>query len=71
MWIFKLNLLNKEYHDIFQKSKEWVVGVSMTATMSDGNFVFEGLVENISRTGFKMTDIPATFDPESSESGWF
>ena len=48
-------------------SREKRVGVSMTATMSDGNFVFEGLVENISRTGFKMTDIPAKFDPESSQ----
>ena len=48
-------------------TRETRVGVSMTATMSDGNFVFEGQVENISRTGFKMTDIPAKFDPESSE----
>lgn len=47
--------------------REKRVGVTMTATMSDGNFVFEGSVENISRTGFKMTDIPSKFNPESSE----
>ena len=47
--------------------RETRVGVTMNATMSDGNFVFEGRVENISRTGFKMTDIPAKFDPESPE----
>ncbi len=43
------------------------VDVAMTASISDGNFVFEGNVENISRTGFKMTDIPAKFDPEAPE----
>ncbi len=48
-------------------NRETRVGVTMTATMSDGNFIFEGSVENISRTGFKMTDIPAKFDPESSD----
>ncbi|MBU0680145.1 MAG: hypothetical protein KKD73_01865 [Proteobacteria bacterium] len=47
-------------------NRERRVGVTMTATMSDGNFVFEGSVENISRTGFKMTDIPSKFNPESS-----
>lgn len=48
-------------------TREKRVGVAMTATMSDGFFVFEGSVENVSRTGFKMTDIPAKFDAESSE----
>ncbi|MEN8258955.1 MAG: PilZ domain-containing protein [Thermodesulfobacteriota bacterium] len=48
-------------------SRETRVGVTMTASMSDGDFVFEGIVENISRTGFKMTDIPRKFDPESCE----
>lgn len=47
--------------------REKRVGVTMTATLSDGTFVFEGRVENVSRTGFKMTDIPAKFDPESPE----
>ncbi len=47
--------------------REKRVGVAMTATMSDGNFVFEGRVENISRTGFKMTDIPAKFNSKSPE----
>ncbi len=43
------------------------VDVVMTATLSDGNFVFEGSVENVSRTGFKMTDIPSKFNTESVE----
>lgn len=43
------------------------VGVTMTATMSDGNFVFEGSVENISRTGFKVTEIPGKFNTDSTE----
>lgn len=47
--------------------REKRVEVVMAATISDGNFVFEGNVANISRTGFKMTDIPAKFDPESPE----
>jgi hypothetical protein len=48
-------------------NREKRVGVTMAATMSDGKFVFEGMVENISRTGFKMTDIPAKFNTESEE----
>jgi hypothetical protein len=47
--------------------REKRVGVTMTATLSDGTFVFEGSVENVSRTGFKMTDIPAKFDAESPQ----
>ena len=43
------------------------VAVAMTATISDGKFAFEGSVEDVSRTGFKMTDIPAKFDPESPD----
>jgi hypothetical protein len=43
------------------------MGVTMNAVMSDGNFVFEGRVENISRIGFTMTDIPSKFNAKSSE----
>ncbi|MDR9500856.1 MAG: hypothetical protein RI601_03590 [Desulfurivibrionaceae bacterium] len=43
------------------------MGVTMNAVISDGNFAFEGRVENISRSGFKMADIPAKFNAESSE----
>lgn len=48
-------------------NRENRVGVMMMATISSDNFFFEGMVQDVSRNGFKMADIPTKFDPKSAE----
>ncbi len=38
------------------------VEVAMQSTLAEGNFFFDGMVENVSRNGLKMTGIPNKFD---------
>lgn len=38
------------------------VNVSMQSTLADGKFFFDGMVENVSRNGLKISGIPAKFD---------
>ena len=44
------------------ENRENRVEVKMQSTLADGHFFFDGMVENISRSGLKVTGIPAKFD---------
>jgi len=48
-----------------KKYRENRVDVAMTTTVGAGNFMFEGVVANVSRNGFKVTDLPMRFDPNT------
>ncbi|MDA3834615.1 MAG: PilZ domain-containing protein [Spirochaetales bacterium] len=49
------------------KNRENRVPVAMTVTLGAGNFMFEGMVTNISRNGFMVADVPKRFDPEEGK----
>ncbi len=41
------------------------VDVAMQSTLAAGNYFFDGMVENISRNGLKMSGIPTKFKTKS------
>ncbi len=43
------------------------VDVTLRTTIGAGNFMFEGMVANISRNGFKVTDLPMRFNPNEKK----
>lgn len=43
------------------------VPVYMTVTLGAGNFMFEGIVTNISRNGFGVEDVPLRFNAEEKK----
>lgn len=49
------------------KNREHRVPVVMTVTLGAGNFMFEGMVTNISRNGFMVADVPMRFNPQEKK----
>ena len=49
------------------KYRENRVAVALATVVGAGNFMFEGLVANISRNGLKITDLPERFDPNEKK----
>ncbi len=49
------------------KLRENRVDVALNTTIGVGNFMFEGMVANISRNGFKVTDLPMRFNPRAKQ----
>jgi len=43
------------------------VTVTLQTTIGAENFMFEGMVANISRNGFKVTDLPMHFNPKAKK----
>lgn len=48
-----------------KRNRENRVDVALTTTIGVGNFMFEGMVTNVSRNGFMVTDLPIRFDPNA------
>lgn len=46
-------------------SRELRVNVTMSSSISDGKYMFDGIVANVSRHGVKIVDIPRKFDTRS------
>jgi hypothetical protein len=49
------------------ENRENRVPVMMTVTIGAGNFMFEGMVANISRNGFMVEDVPLRFNSEEKK----
>ncbi len=49
------------------ENRENRVPVMMTVTIGAGNFMFEGMVVNISRNGFMVEDVPLRFNPKEKK----
>ncbi|MBU0728741.1 MAG: PilZ domain-containing protein [Proteobacteria bacterium] len=43
------------------------IQVAMSSTVSDGNFFYEGMVANVSRSGLRISDLPKRFDPHAKK----
>jgi hypothetical protein len=52
---------------VMTKYRENRVTVALTTTVGAGNFMFEGMVANISRNGLKVTDLPMRFNPDEKK----
>ena len=50
-----------------KKNRENRVAVQLATTIGVGNFMFEGMVANISRNGLKVTDLPMRFNPTDKD----
>ncbi len=50
-----------------KQNRENRVDVTLKTTIGAGNFMFEGMVANISRNGFKVTDLPMRFNPSEKK----
>jgi len=49
------------------RHRENRVKVALATTIGAGNFMFEGMVANISRNGLKVTDLPMRFNPREKK----